>query len=112
MAEEQTKSPAAPASADASSGKLALEDVLIALQKSFSRVSNSSRDVPPEAARALISGPVSFELSIRLTPTMDRLLHKTDGDLQLKLNGTLRPDIRVRHPDERKEAQAASKEAT
>ncbi|NJM55609.1 MAG: hypothetical protein HC841_06575 [Verrucomicrobiae bacterium] len=80
--------------------ELALEDVLLALQKSFSRVSNESGKVAAQNARALITGPVNFELNIRLAPRKQYLAHKADGDLQLKLVGTLHPDIRVTHKDD------------
>jgi|GEM_PF-2940492 len=70
-----------------------LEDVLISLQKSFSRVSQVSRDVPSECSRALIFGNVNFELTIRLEPKNDFLVHRTDGDIQLKLNGVILQDI-------------------
>jgi hypothetical protein len=72
-----------------------LADVLIALQKSFSRVSAKSKDVPPESARAMIVGNVEFELSIRLEPAEDNLFRKPDGDLQLTLKGVIQQDIRA-----------------
>lgn len=74
---------------------ITLDDVLLALQKSFSRVSHGSRDVPPESARALIVGNVNFELSIHLKPEIDRLIHQNDGGIQLKLNGVIQQDIRT-----------------
>jgi hypothetical protein len=48
-----------------------LDEVLIALQKSFSRVSKQtarSTSDSPEKARALIVGEVNFEITIPVTP--------------------------------------------
>lgn len=73
-----------------------LEDILIGLQKSFSRVSASSADVPDTDARALIVGEVKFEIGLKVSKTADdKLLQEEKGPIELKLAGTLQNDIRV-----------------
>lgn len=74
-----------------------LDEVLIALQKSFSRVSAKSREVAPENARSMIVGKVDFELTLRVHPEADILRYKADGNMQLKLNGVINQDIRAAH---------------
>jgi hypothetical protein len=102
MSDSQNPSTSTPTGAPASE-HLYLEDILVALQKSFSRVSSASGNVNPDAPLALITGPVGFEITVRVAPERDRLLHKADGDVQLKLSGTVRPDIRMRHLDDAKQ---------
>jgi len=71
-----------------------LDDVLIALQKSLSRVSCASSLVPDHHARALISGDVNFSIELRVDNLGDRLLLNRDGDIKLSMNGKITPDIR------------------
>jgi len=83
-----------------------LEDLLVAVQKSFSRLSNNTGQVPPEQARALIVGAVEFELSSTFdligahsggTPKPpDVLVHKSNGSITLSLKGTVEVDVRLR----------------
>lgn len=72
-----------------------LGNVLVSLQKSFSRVSRASADVPAHSARALVVGKVAFEMSFKCEPVEDALLIKDDGGMELKLTGTIEVDIRV-----------------
>jgi len=79
-----------------------LEEVLVALQKSFSRVNNQSAEVPEHQARALMVGDVDFQLSLNVDPyrdaehaTADRLLVKSGGGISLTLSGRIDTDIRV-----------------
>ena len=69
--------------------------MIVALQKSFSRVSYRSAKVPPEDARALVVGRVAFELALRVDPEGDsRLLYSASGSIELKLTGHIDTDIR------------------
>ncbi|NQT03345.1 MAG: hypothetical protein HQ580_15060 [Planctomycetes bacterium] len=72
----------------------ALEDVINALQKSFSRVSSDSAKVSDSEALALIVGKVEFDIQIKLTPNSDRLLVDTNGVINLGLKGVIDTDIR------------------
>lgn len=84
-----------------------LDDVLIALQKAFSRVSAKSRSVEPGDACAMIVGKVNFDLSIRLRPDGDTLRHDPEGDLALSLHGVIHQDVRAEHRDEAEGRQDA-----
>jgi hypothetical protein len=86
-----------------------LDEVLTALQKSFSRVSANASDVDPQSARSLIVGNVNFELTIPLTPSGDKLRHKSKGDLNLKLNGVIHQDVRPVHRAESAEGESEPK---
>lgn len=72
----------------------ALEDVINALQKAFSRVSSDSAKVSDSEALALIVGQVEFDIQIKLTPNLDRLLVDTNGVINLGLKGVIDTDIR------------------
>ena len=73
-----------------------LNKMLIALQKSLSRVSAGSKDVPSENARALIMGNVEFELTVNVEPEgEDYLVYRPAGNVQLKLTGVIQQDIRA-----------------
>jgi len=83
-----------------------LHKILIALQKSLSRVSANSKDSEhPENARALIVGSIGFELTVNIEPeadasgSIDYLVYKPDGKLLLKLTGSILQDIRAVVPD-------------
>ena len=94
----------------------ALEQVLVALQKSFSRLSASSRDVPEENARALVTGVVEFELTstfdIGPDPerkaasgdtqelSSDHLVQAAGGSIRLTLKGQIATDLRVKADEE------------
>src|SRR5690349_12052869 len=71
-----------------------LENVLISLQKTFSRVSASSSKLPPENARSLILGNVNFEMSVPLDVGADKLYYSSAGKVSLKLTGTIQQDVR------------------
>jgi hypothetical protein len=102
------KAKASSASSPAPESASTLDDVLISLQKSFSRVSARSSEVAPENARSLIVGNVNFELTLRLSPDKDTLLHKPEGELQLKLSGVIQQDIRAVHVEATAEPVADS----
>ncbi|HEX6746538.1 MAG TPA: hypothetical protein VF092_04525 [Longimicrobium sp.] len=71
-----------------------LDDVLVALQKSFSRVSARSADLPADAARALVVGKVNFDIGLKTNIIADRLVVNAGGAIELKLSGTIQQDIR------------------
>ena len=72
--------------------QLTLDDVLIALQ---SRVSAKSAHVKPQNARAMVSGQVSFEMSLKVDLEEDYLHPNTKGAIDLKLEGNIDTDIRT-----------------
>ena len=74
--------------------KLTLDDVVIALQKTFSRVSARSASVPVENARALVTGQVNFTLSLKVDPQGDYLHPASNGSVDLNLAGVIDTDIR------------------
>lgn len=71
-----------------------LDDVLTALQKTFSRLSRDAAKVPEGQALALIDGPINFELKLRTDVDGDVLIQSSDGAIELSLEGTLTTDIR------------------
>lgn len=94
--------------ANSSPQPIALEDVIVALQKSFSRVSTTSALVPPEHARALVVGQVGFELTLRVEPENDnRLLYNSVGPMELKLTGQINTDIRSESLDEQQRSTSS-----
>lgn len=80
--------------------KLSLDDVVIALQKTFSRVSARSASVPSEQARALVTGQVDFTLSLQVDPQEDYLLLNPKGSVELNLSGSIDTDIRTEEETE------------
>ncbi|MEE9350968.1 MAG: hypothetical protein V3U78_01810 [Thiotrichaceae bacterium] len=71
-----------------------LDDVIITLQKTFSRISEKSANVPEEQARALVTGIVNFEISTTVNPEGDRLIVTKSGEVQITLKGQIETDIR------------------
>jgi hypothetical protein len=90
-AEKETNAPASP---EKKASKLTLDDVIVGLQKSFSRVSARSASVDPQNARALVTGQITFEMSLKADPIEDKLYPKADGNIELKLSGTIDSDVR------------------
>ena len=90
-----TKSKAVMAQPEESrESKLSLDDVVIALQKTFSRVSARSAAIPSEQALALVTGQVDFTLSLKLDPQEDYLQLNPKGSVELNLSGSIDTDIR------------------
>jgi len=90
-----TQSKAAKAQPEESQEKkLTLDDVVIALQKTFSRVSARSASVPSDQARALVTGQVNFAFSLKVDPQEDFLHPTPKGSVELNLSGTIDTDIR------------------
>ena len=77
-----------------------LDDALVALQKTFSRVSARSAGLPRTNALALIAGEVAFDLKLRVNLVKDTLCLDPSGALKLNLNGTIDTDIRIQDEDE------------
>lgn len=75
--------------------KLTLDDAIIALQKTFSRVSAQSAQVPAGNARALVTGEVEFTLTLNADLEDDYWCIAQTGGQQLNLKGSINTDIRV-----------------
>ncbi|MEM6334457.1 MAG: hypothetical protein AAF823_14065 [Planctomycetota bacterium] len=74
-----------------------LDDMLVALQMSFSRVSHrtqAQKDRDQEAALAMITGPVAFNMTLNVRPDGDLLVYDEKGGMQMTVSGTITPDIR------------------
>lgn len=92
-----------------SSEEPSLEDLVIALQKSFSRVGAKTQDAAEQlgdaASIARIAGPVQYSMTVSLSPhteidieTSERehtLRHAREGSINLRLDGELTLDVRV-----------------
>jgi len=74
-----------------------LHEVLIALQKSLSRVSRDSVRTEKEQALALINGDVNFSFTLKCDLAADDLLviNKT-GDIELQMSGIITTDLEVK----------------
>jgi hypothetical protein len=77
-----------------------VDQFLVALQKTFSRVSRDSAEIPEGDARALIMGPVEFEVSVPCALDGDRLMLMSTGGTALRLKGTISPDLGVELDEE------------
>ena len=75
--------------------RLTLDDVVVALQKSFSRVSGRSAEVPRESPRAMVTGQVSFEISLKVDPDEDFLYLNANGAIDMRLSGVIDTDVRT-----------------
>lgn len=73
-----------------------VHEVLVALQKSLSRVSRASADKKKGDAYALITGDVNFSFTLKcdLEDGHNLTLHK-DGAIELHLDGSIATDIDV-----------------
>jgi hypothetical protein len=89
------KEPDVQAAPGKKAAKLTLDDVIVGLQKSFSRVSARSASVDPQNARALVTGQIAFEMTLKADPEDDKLYPKADGKIELKLSGTIDSDVRA-----------------
>ncbi|RWX56225.1 hypothetical protein [Photobacterium chitinilyticum] len=72
-----------------------LEQILVSLQKSISRVNESSSSVAKDRARALIIGDLNFELDLKCNLEADKLKQSNDGGISINLKGTINTDIQV-----------------
>ena len=72
-----------------------LESVLIALQKSISRVNEQSSKVPESQPRALIIGDLDFEISLKCDPNKDKLAVTNSGGISITLKGRINTDMEI-----------------
>lgn len=77
--------------------KIYLENLIIALQKTFSRVNTATAEnleKRPDGPTARISGDVNFTISTKATPEVgDQLAIEKDGHVELTFQGTIDLDI-------------------
>jgi len=76
---------------------------LVALQKTLSRVSRDSANVPAEQARSLIVGNVAFDVALKceLVPESLHLTLRTDGGgFPLNLSGQIATDVAMEIPED------------
>ncbi len=78
-----------------------VEDVVIALQKAFSRVSRETAKVPEQNARAMVTGKVRFNIALAADYEKERLVQRDDGSLNIMLDGEITTDIDVVEADEK-----------
>ncbi|WP_339891828.1 hypothetical protein [uncultured Alteromonas sp.] len=84
-----------------------LDDLLLALQKSISRVNKASSNVDSSQARALITGTVSFNLTCKCEMLdTDKLIVNDEGSIELSLAGKIDTDIGVIRMEEEKNASS------
>jgi hypothetical protein len=71
-----------------------LENTLLALQKTFSRLNRETAKVSADNARATLVGNVNFEITLKVNQEGDYLNVEKDGMIDLHLSGQIDPDIR------------------
>ncbi|WP_019617198.1 hypothetical protein [Psychromonas ossibalaenae] len=76
------------------SDDISLDDLLVNLQKSLSRVSARSGDVPDDQSRSLIYGDVDFSIELKVDGEQDKLQVRKDGAVKLSISGKISIDIR------------------
>jgi len=59
--------------------EVTLDDLLINIQKSLSRVSNRSSEIPEDQARALIYGDVDFSIELQVEGDDDKVIVNKEG---------------------------------
>ena len=94
------KSPKKKPSPKASQDQLSLDDAIVALQKTFSRVSAKTAEVDQMDARAMVSGQVNFDMSLKVHPERDYLYLDANGSVDLRLTGMIDTDVRTIDEDE------------
>jgi hypothetical protein len=89
-----------------------LEQVLLALQKSFSRVSGATARVTrgEDEPRSIITGPIDFEMTVTgdVASGDDHIRIQNTGALTLKLRGSIQHDIVVEATETGERAAARS----
>jgi len=87
-----------------------VDRILLALQKSLSRVNRDSATVPHDQARSLITGDVDFRLSCRCDlKSGDKLVLNAAGEITLDLSGHINIDLGTIRLDEDKDAATERK---
>lgn len=79
---------------DPSQKELSLDDLLVNIQKSLSRVSSRSATVPENQARSIIYGDVDFSIELKIEGEGDKLFVKKDGSVKLSMSGKISADVR------------------
>ena len=78
------------------SSERTVDDFLIALQKTLSRVSRESAKVPSEQARSLITGNVAFDVDLKCSlGAGQKLMLNDETGAPLRLSGQLSSDIGI-----------------
>ncbi len=72
------------------SPKVALDEILTNLQKSFSR--NAEKSSANKGFTASIVGGVNFELRVRLDADQDKLIQSEEGSIELVCSGVIDPE--------------------
>lgn len=76
------------------SPEVTLDDLLVNIQKSLSRVSARSASIPEEQARSLIHGDVNFSIDLKVDGEGDKVIVRKDGQVNLSMSGRISTDIR------------------
>lgn len=72
-----------------------LEDLMVAVQKSFSRVMGRTSQVPSNAPRSHFVDSVNVNISLRARPeSADRLAVDPNGGISLSIEGKIDLDVR------------------
>ena len=77
-----------------SKDEITLDDLLVNIQKSLSRVSMRSAAIPEDQAKSTIYGDVNFSIDLKVEGADDKLLVKKDGSVNISMSGTINADIR------------------
>lgn len=75
---------------------LPLEEVVIALQKTFSRVTQRTKENKDDSVyktTAMIVGDINFEMTVKVSPEDDCLIFDKIGSIDIKLSGVIDLDI-------------------
>ena len=74
---------------------LTLDELLVSVQKAFSRLSRASARVGNDKARALITGDVEFDISFNADAEGAYIYPQKDGFVKIALRGKIETDIRM-----------------
>ena len=77
-----------------SQGEISLDDLLVNIQKSLSRVSSRSSTIPEDQARSIIYGDIDFSIELKIDGEGDKLFVSKDGSVNLSMSGKISADIR------------------
>lgn len=78
---------------------ITLDEVLINLQKTFSRVVRDTirhKESHPAGERAIMIDPINFEIEINVAVDLeskDQFKYDPNGDIRISLNGRIDPDF-------------------
>ncbi|CAM2067891.1 hypothetical protein SCOR_21100 [Sulfidibacter corallicola] len=78
-----------------------LDQVITALQKTFSRVSRDTGTVDEAQAKCFLTGNVAFQLGLKAEyGEGHHLFIKPTGTLDLTISGTIQTDVRVKEEED------------